>query len=180
MNAAATTLEWRPVPGFPAYEVSQRGDFRRITSARGSRAGRLLNPYRRPGGYVTIYLSKGHGDGGHYLVHRIVCEVFHGPAPTSSHEVAHGDGDPWNNDFSNLRWATRSENSADRRLHGTDCRGDRHPARKLTSEQVLEIRSGYKGIHGEQVAIARRYGVSRAAISLILTGQTWTHLAAAA
>lgn len=58
-------------------------------------------------GYRHIII-KGKG----YLVHRLVCRTFHGPPPTPGHtQVDHIDNDPSNNDASNLRWCTPSENS---------------------------------------------------------------------
>ncbi|WP_208609489.1 HNH endonuclease signature motif containing protein [Streptomyces atriruber] len=51
--------------------------------------------------------------------HFLVCVAFHGPRPTASHQVAHGDGDPTNNRPCNLRWATPAENSAGAVRHGT-------------------------------------------------------------
>lgn len=47
---------------------------------------------------------------GNMKVHRLVCEAFHGPKPTSAHEVLHGDENGLNNRQENLCWGTRKEN----------------------------------------------------------------------
>ncbi|WP_449411892.1 HNH endonuclease signature motif containing protein [Methylobacterium komagatae] len=69
--------------------------------------------------YPTVSLARD-GFGHRRLVHRLVCEAFHGPAPTPEHQVAHADGTRWNARADNLRWATRTENTG--RL-----RSSRHP-----------------------------------------------------
>lgn len=89
------------------------------------------------------------------MVHRLVCEAFHGPQPTKYHEVAHWDGDRLNNAPSNVRWATHKENEADKIRHGKVAsgdrngrrlhperypRGERHPMSKLTDVQVSVAR----------------------------------------
>ena len=43
-------------------------------------------------------------------LHRLVCEAFHGPCPSSNHEVDHIDDNRLNFCPSNLRWLTISEN----------------------------------------------------------------------
>lgn len=44
--------------------------------------------------------------------HRMVARAFLGEAPSTSHTVDHIDGDKTNNKLSNLRWATKSEQSS--------------------------------------------------------------------
>lgn len=45
-----------------------------------------------------------------YKVHRLVCEAFHGPAPSSKHIVLHLNEEPTDNRSENLRWGTRKQN----------------------------------------------------------------------
>jgi hypothetical protein len=46
---------------------------------------------------------------------------------------------------------------------------------RLTDEQVIEMRAAYQA--GErQTALAARYGVSQANVSLIVRGEAWVHL----
>ena len=48
--------------------------------------------------------------GRNYKIHRLVCEAFHGPAPTDKHLVIHLDEDATNNRPNNLKWGTQKEN----------------------------------------------------------------------
>lgn len=45
-------------------------------------------------------------------MHRLVAYAYLGNPPSSKHEVDHIDGNPANNDISNLRWVTHSENQS--------------------------------------------------------------------
>jgi len=45
-----------------------------------------------------------------YRVARLVCEAFHGPAPSEKSVCMHLDENSRNNDPSNLQWGTQKEN----------------------------------------------------------------------
>lgn len=64
---------------------------------------------RRKDGYCTFK----HG-GRTYYVHRLVCEVFHGPPPAPDAEADHRDRDRSNNRADNLQWLTPAANKAKR------------------------------------------------------------------
>lgn len=103
--------QWRPVPGHPDYQVSDRG---RVVSYKRGRPrelrGGLPNGYRQ----VRMYVDGARSD---QLVHRLVLLAFVGPCPEGQ-EVRHLDGDKTNNHLSNLRHGTRSENTIDQVQHG--------------------------------------------------------------
>jgi hypothetical protein len=55
-------------------------------------------------------------------------------------------------------------------------RGEQYRNAKLTEDKVVEIRQ--LAVSGErQVVLAQRFGVSQALVSLVVTGQVWTHVA---
>lgn len=107
------------------------------------------------------------------LAHREMCEIVHGPPPTSRHEAAHtcGNGRGGCVNPKHLRWATPVENQADRIGHGTSNRGERHGNSVLTEPEVLQIRA-LKGVVSQK-QIAASFGVSRTAIRLIHNRKTW-------
>lgn len=125
---------WEPVVGYEGfYEVSDRGEVRsldRVVHDKTRRGeprtrvirGRVLRPgVRRRDGYRHVNLSVG-GDKSSQLVHQLVARAFHGERPTDSPCVRHLDGDSTNNQASNLRYGTYSENAYDMGRHGTNPR----------------------------------------------------------
>jgi hypothetical protein len=56
------------------------------------------------------------------------------------------------------------------------CRGERHPSAKLNAEIVRQIRDEYaRGDAGTRL-LAKKYGVARNAIRMILSGRSWSHV----
>lgn len=111
----------------------------------------------------------------HVFVHRRVCEAVHGPSEDGFPYVAHGCGNPSCCNPAHLRWATPTENSMDKLLHGTMRMGERSPGAKLTDSDVRAIRSAPSDIR--QADLAKIYGVTSSRISTIRTGKGWRHLA---
>lgn len=122
----------------------------------------LIWPFARKGGG---YASVG-GDG--ILVHRLICEHRHGPAPTPEHHAAHSCGrghDGCVNQW-HLNWRTPTENQLERfQQHGLA------PRNKLTATQAAEIRA----LQGLETAdeTAVRFGISESNVRLIWAGKTW-------
>lgn len=93
------------VPVGERYAVSNYG--RAMSSAQGVWKAMKLTPM--PSGYVTMNLGADSG-----LAHRIVVQSFDGTPPTAEHtDVRHLDGVKTNNELTNLRYGTRSENMLD-------------------------------------------------------------------
>jgi hypothetical protein len=184
------TERWMPVPGFSDYAVSDLGRVKRIVPDRKNHSCRTLVSWRGNHQYETVGLSR---DGKLFrrLVHRLVCEAFHGSPPTPDHQVAHNDGTRHNNRADNLRWATRAENMTDCVAHGTRAageshgrktkpertpRGEQHGHAKIGERDVLDIRAAPRA-PGSGVALAAKYGISPSTICLIRAGKIWTHIA---
>lgn len=178
---------WKPVVGWePYYEVSSLGRVRsrdRLTaiSDRMGRSyvrlqkGRILAEATGERGRKAVCLSL-NSKHESWLVHRLVCIAFHGPAPSDQHEVAHRNGKPWINAADNLRWLTTRENNLEQDLHGTRVRGEASVNAKLTEALVRECRE--RALNGEhEVALAESYGVCRDTINKVITRRSWAHVA---
>lgn len=172
---------WKPVPGYEgSYEVSSHGRVKalRRVIVRGSRGARefperILTAKRR-GQYLSVQLYRS-GNGVSCSIHRLVCEAFHGPQPSSNCQVAHWDGNPDNNAAANLRWATPTENAADRKRHGRNQIGERNRHNKMTVGDVHAIRALHKmGWSGNKIASIFRCSTTN--IRNILNRKIWDHV----
>ena len=110
-----------------------------------------------------------------YNAHRYVLLITHGEPPLSGMHAAHDPTHCTSRLCVNprhLRWATASENSADRNISGTMTRGEEVAVSKLTEKNVLSIRADNR----LQRDIADEYGVTQQAISRIKRGEDWAWL----
>jgi hypothetical protein len=97
-------MEWRTIPGYPAYKVSNTGD---VIGYQG-----ILRPTTVDGGYKRLNL---HRDGKlkSFLVSRLVALAFI-PNPENKPEVDHINRIRSDNRVENLRWATRGDQNVNR------------------------------------------------------------------
>jgi hypothetical protein len=167
------------IEGYPGYLVTSDG---RVLSTLSGKVKEL-----KPGlagsarlKYQTVVLCKD-GVKKRFQVHRLVATAFHGPCPDGM-ECCHNDGNRFNNHRENLRWDTRKNNQADRKLHGTCCSitkkvsGSKNGKSKLTEANVLQIRATYAAGGIFQKDLAEQYGVTQLLISKIINRKTWTHI----
>jgi hypothetical protein len=149
---------WRDVVGFEdAYQVSNIG---RVRSK-----SRVLKPARITGGYLAVSL----GYNKQRTIHRLVAAAFFGP---STQMVLHKDGDRQNNVVENLYHGDYFDNAADAIRHGTQVRGERQHAAKLTEDIVRFIRASPES----GAALARQLNVTTACIGLIRQRKNWKHV----
>lgn len=151
---------WKPIKDTDRYSISNLGRLRN------NHTGHIQKP-RDSRGYksVAIYLN---GKTKAYPIHRLVAEAFCFKQANKT-EVDHIDGDRGNNAVGNLRWVTRSEN-----IQYVSQRG-KHPKRKLTVEQVREIREKYKNGQTSFWKLGREYNVNPKSICGIVnrTSYQW-------
>ena len=160
-------IRWRPA-SFPLYEVSEYGDLRLLVARSNRVAGTVLKGNVKKGGYKE-YKIQIEGKKTHVYAHREVLLAFVGAPPTPSHQCAHWDGNPRNNHYSNLRWATAAENTADKIRHGRQTGG----WKKFTEEQVLEMRAMHA--NGRTYAqIRSSIPISKGNLSSIINRKTWS------
>jgi hypothetical protein len=124
---------WLDLPGFEGrYEVSDHGRVKSLRRRKSS--GGLLTQFGRAG-YLSVMLCV-NGSGKIHLIHRLVLLAFVGPCPDGK-EGAHKDGDPANNRLTNLYWATKKENAADKERHGKFRRAMRSLRRLSPAERAF-------------------------------------------
>lgn len=143
-----STERWLPIPGYEGvYSVSDHGQVWTHLS------NRLMKPIRHVRGHRMVNLR-----GRMFYIHRLVMRAFVGPCPDGM-EVCHNDGDPANNQLSNLRYDLHVNNVNDRRKHGTHPRGvDMKRNTRFTEDDVRHIRELHAGGLTYQ-SIALMYGV---------------------
>lgn len=109
------------------------------------------------------------------LVHRLVGIHFL-PGPIKE-TINHKDGIKLNNHYSNLEWATYSENSQHAHDNGlaNPCRGEDHYNAKLTDDKVRQIKKML--LSGtSQKKIAELFEMGRGPIQRIAENKSWTHV----
>lgn len=189
-DVEALALGAVPVAGFPGYYVTCRGDVYSARRVARSKPIRKLRP-NSAGTYDGYGLwSPTAGKAITVRGHRIVAIAWIPNEDPTKTVVRHLDGNPRNNNASNLAWGTHAENIADKFVHGTIAcglrngrntkpestpRGESHSAAKLTELDVMLIRerlaSGELG-----TILAQEYGVRTSTISSIRTRRSWGHL----
>lgn len=172
---------WKPIKGYEGvYEVSSFGNVRSLgmnVISNNSRTGyqfkkgKLLKQFynRR---YKTVTLCWiGRKT---ITVHTLVLESFVSDRPDNM-EACHNDGNPENNNLSNLRWGTHKENSSDKIVHGTFQRGSKTSNAKLTESNVAKIKMMIRCMV-PLTEIAKIYGVTPTNIGSIKKEKIWLHV----
>jgi HNH endonuclease/NUMOD4 motif len=159
---------WRPISGYPNYQVSRSGQVQSLTR------NRLLAQVRGPRGYYTVNLYR-NGRPRCCLVHRLVAAAFLGVIP-AGWQVNHMDGRKDNNCLDNLEIVTAEANRLHAQRKGLLRVGEANHKARLTENNVRDIRR----MRAESVRvryIARQYDVSERAIYLVCRRLTWKHVA---
>lgn len=170
-------MELRPLPRYPDYHAGADGHIYSTRPWRGSTDLRRLRSGTdtKGKGYQHVSLPCPDARSGYrpYLVHRLVCEAWHGPPPPEA-DASHRDDDKRNNVPSNLLWESRAHNIARKVGNGIDDAGHRNSRASLTEPQVREIRRLLdRGVKHQ--AIADRFGVARTTVTKINRGFRYSH-----
>jgi hypothetical protein len=150
------------------YNVSPESFWARVDRSGGPDACWLWMRGRFSSGYGCVWYA-----GKLRLTHRMAYYITHGHWPVV---CRHGNGcakhcvNP-----AHLANGTQADNMADRVRDGTVAVGTRNAVAKLDDASVREIRT-LLAEREPHSGLARRFGVSRCAISDIARGRTWTWL----
>ena len=105
--------EWRPIEGFPRYQVSNMG---RVKSFTNPKKPKILRPHRLKSGYLMVHLAKGDEWGSNETecvrIHKLVADAFI-PNPLNRCHIRHINGLRDDNRVENLRWTTPEESAND-------------------------------------------------------------------
>lgn len=160
------TKQWKVIPEFPMYFISEYGD---IYST--YRSGKLLSPKLDKDGYKSVALSKD-GKLHHLRVHRLVGITFI-DNPNNLPVINHKDLDVRNNHISNLEWCTYVENTKHYYANGLGKR----VLSSLTKEEMLLVVDQYKsGLSHKEIVQNFNLDCRPDAISEIVTGRRFSEI----
>jgi len=171
----------KPIPNWPDYFADKQINIYSMKSwggYRGQGAKRPQKPRKltlriNGQGYYVVHLQRDKQNWTQ-VVGRLMLETFVGPCPENM-QMCHGPKGKLDDSLENLYWGTRSRNQGEDRLRdGTDSRGEKAGAAKLTCKQVLMVRSLLETM--PQSKIAERLGVSRSCIVHIACRHNWAWL----
>jgi hypothetical protein len=174
MAADDLTVERRPVKGYESlYEVDNLGRLFLLRSGRQSRKRASAN------GYIILTLKDEHGVRRDEFLHRIVCETFHGPAPSADRShTNHRNGVKSDNRACNLEWCTRSENMLHsyRELGQKAAASGKFGALNPGSHAIQAVdAAGEVKLQFAALREAQRAGFSAGCISMCISGARPTH-----
>lgn len=127
--------------------------------------------------WTSAKLKSGYGRHKGVLAHRYCWEMYNGQIPEGM-SVLHKCDNPSCVNHNHLFVGTQQDNLEDMRLKGHQVRGEKQGSSKLTSDQIIEIRSRYRRYshkHGSG-ALAREYGVGLVQIWRIVNDKQWRHI----
>ena len=173
-------MEWKTIPGYEEYEVSDTGivvsNIRYVFSKKEEKAiphkrKKVLSQYKSKTGYMCVGIgSKTIGNKKVAKVHRLVASAFI-PNPLNLPEVNHKDGDKTNNNVKNLEWVTASENVKHAYESGIQPKSEKRKKlflknRKENSIPVMVVNPcGKVEKFNSMQELANKLGVNRSSVS---------------
>lgn len=167
---------WKDIPGYEGlYQVSDLGNVKSLEK-KTVRKGhdvflkeKILKPSENKRGVQSVSLYK-ENKKKDFRVHVLVALAFIGERPKGYH-VCHINGVASDNNLSNLKYDTISENQIDIYRYG-----GKHGNGKLSIEQVLEIRKLYATGNYSQLKLGEMFTVDTKAIFNIINRKTFKWL----
>lgn len=165
---------FRPIPGFPSYEASNKGRVRKIGRETCIAASPIAGKR-----YLAVALTENGVTRMEYL-HRAVWSSVHGPIPAGM-VIHHVSGCAYDNKIKNLSCVTQAENMRRSHLDGTahclaqESQPEQQGKRGLFSAQQVRClrRAKASGEHGAVSRLAREYGVGYSAAYAAAAGLSY-------
>lgn len=151
--------EWRAVPGYSPYQVSENGDVRK----RKGDKWKLLKPSVSHWGYHVINLRDESNVKKQVRVHRLVCSAFIGVAPVDLPYVNHKDGVKTNNLYTNLEWCNVKENTR----HASSMGLVGHA--KEFEIRVHDLSTGHTEVFEFAQDVCRKYSTTKQTLMMLLS-----------
>jgi hypothetical protein len=169
--------QWKAVPEFEMYEVSDAGRVRRWKKTKKEWKEVQTTTYSNAP-YKMFTVSK-NGDHTKLYLHRVIATLFvANDNLKETPDVCFKDGNITNTIASNLYWSNQKERMGRRKKEGK-YHTEGHNA-KLTEENVKEIRSKWMNRIWEpcetQAEMAKHYGVHQWSIYACIKRITWKHV----
>ena len=160
--------EWKPIPGYPGYEVSDLGNVRSFWAKRRHKLEQEPHAIstRLVQGGMMASVGRKKGNNINVRVARLIALAFLGPPPKGAN-VYHLDGDNMNDKKENLYYNTPSDWMKENWSEFSPTR--------LTEGEVIRIRERRADGFCMQ-KLADLYGVSQPAISHICTGIAYSEI----
>lgn len=160
---------FKDIKGFEdKYQISNTG---KVVS---KKTGLMLKPMYNKKGYQYVHLSINKYKSAKWYIHRLVAFHFI-PNSENKPQVNHVDGNPSNNDVSNLEWVTNDENQRHAILNNLHFKGETHRDSKFTNDSIKLLPS-LINIGFSLKELNCLTGVAVQNIEKILNGKTWRKL----
>ena len=130
-------FESKVVANFENYLIYSDG------SVYGTKHKKFIKQCQSNTGYMTVMLYRGKKKRKNWKVHRLMAEAFL-PNDEGKLCVDHIDRNKLNNDISNLRWATHSENNSNRKLFSSNKSGHRNICFEKARNKWMYYKLGHK------------------------------------
>jgi hypothetical protein len=128
---------WKQIEGYPNYKVSDEGQVRNV------KTNQLLKNYLGTDERYRVKLSDENYKRKDCHIHRLVATAFI-PNIEGKPEVDHIDRNKLNNNVSNLRWVTRSENEYNKGYYHKSTKESQFISIQASGSFRVRIRYHYK------------------------------------
>jgi hypothetical protein len=169
---------WKDVTGFEGlYQFSNLNNLKRISGSPNCKTDKFLKSRIDNNGYVRFLLSKNNKVYKKY-VHHLIMEYLDIQKPNIKSQIRHLNGIKYDNNPSNLKWGTQSENEQDKKLHGkfNHYNVKLHTKQILNKYQVRIIKQLFKFKDFKIKDIAKLFNVSIQIIKNIKYNRTWRNI----